>query len=111
MALCQAVSDRDQGATEVLITLRIFLKRAYIYSGSVAQDSVRMVKVPIRMSLICLNLAGHRTRTFFDSSFEKSDATTRAEPRFHKSHSGLGSDLFLVGWDTSFCSDAQPMTL
>ncbi|KIM48444.1 hypothetical protein M413DRAFT_440178 [Hebeloma cylindrosporum] len=39
MALCQLVSDHDQGATEVLITLRIFLKRAYIYSGSVAQES------------------------------------------------------------------------
>lgn len=100
MALCQAVSDRDQGATEVLINLRIFLKRAYIYSGSVAQDSVRMVKVPIRMSLICLNLAGHRTRTFFGSPSKKSDAIARVEPRFHKGHSGLSSDLFLVGWNT-----------
>ena len=41
MALCQVVSDHDQGAIDVLITLRVFLKRAYIYSGSVAQDSVR----------------------------------------------------------------------
>ena len=41
MALFQVVSDDDQGAIDVLITLRVFLKRAYIYSGSVAQDSVR----------------------------------------------------------------------
>lgn len=111
MALCEVVSDHNQGATEVLITLRVFLKRAYAYSGSVAQDSVRLVTVPILISLICLNPAEHRTGTVFGSSFEKSDAITRVNPRFQKSHSGLSSDLFLVGWDIPFCSDAQPMTL
>ena len=111
MALCQVVSDYDQGATEALITLRVFLRRAYVYSGSVAQDSVRLIAVLILMSLICLNLAEHRTSTFFGSSFEKSDTIARVEPKFYKSHSGLGSDLFLVGWNTSFCSDTQPMTL
>jgi hypothetical protein len=98
MALCQAVSD-DQGATEMLITLRVFLKRTYIYSGSVAQDSVRLVTVPILMSLICLIPAEHRTSPFFGSPFEKSDAITRVKPRFHKSYSGLDSDIFLVGWN------------
>ena len=111
MALCQVVSDHDQGASEALITLRVFLKRAYVYSGSVAQDSVRLIAILILMFLICLNLEEYRTSTFFGSSFEKSDAITRVEPRFHKSYSGLGSDLFFVGWNTSFCSNSQPMTL
>jgi hypothetical protein len=111
MALFQVVSDHDQDTTEALITLRVFLKRAYVYSGSVAQDSVRLIAILILMSLICLTLEEHRTSTFFGSSFEKSGPITRVEPKFHKSHSGLGSDLLLVSWDTSSCSGTQPKTL
>ena len=49
--LCQVNSGHDQCAIEGLITLRVFLKRAYLYSGSVAQDSVRLSRLPIIMSV------------------------------------------------------------
>jgi hypothetical protein len=52
MVLSKVDSYHDQGGIiESLITLRVFLRRAYIYSGSVAQDSVRLSGFPTFMSL------------------------------------------------------------
>ena len=61
------------------------------------------------MSLICSNSAEHRTGPVLGSPFEIPDAITRVKSTFHKSHSGPGSDIFLVGRNTSFCSIAKPM--
>lgn len=40
VALSRSSSSRKQGVAEGLIVLRVFLKRAYVYCGSIGQDSV-----------------------------------------------------------------------
>jgi hypothetical protein len=98
MVLCQVDPFHDQRAIEGLTVLRVFLKRAYIYSGSVAQDSVRFVRVLKYYGSDLFASAEYRTRPVFGSPIEKFDAITRGiKSKFYQGHAGIGADLFFVG--------------
>lgn len=58
-------ASRKETVGQAIVTLRIFLKRAYIYSGSVAQESVRVILCC--PSHVSHSLIGCRTMNFRSS--------------------------------------------
>lgn len=44
-AISRLLSENDSKTTDTLTVLRVFLKRAYIYCGSISQDSVSLLGI------------------------------------------------------------------